>query len=59
MKWLGKYAGKASQNKTLTRATLNYHVVPGQALTAAELGTKTKRALTRANQTVFFHTFKG
>ena len=55
IKWLGKFAGKAAQNKTLGRSTLNYHVVPGQALTADQIGrSNTTRAMTRANETVFF-----
>lgn len=56
IKWLGKYAGKAAQNASLARSTLNYHVVPGQALTAEQLGAQggVARALTRANETVYF-----
>lgn len=54
IKWLGKYAGKAAQNATLARSTLNYHVVPGKALTTDDLGTSVNRSLTRANETVYF-----
>lgn len=53
IRWLGKYAGKAGQNATLARSTLNYYVVPGMALTADEVGKKETRALTRANETVY------
>ncbi len=51
---MGKYAGIAVQNRTLMLTTLNYHIVPGQALTADQIGNTTTRALTRANETLFF-----
>ncbi len=46
--------GKAAQNRTLAASTLNYHVVPGQTLTADEVGSSITRAMTRANETIFF-----
>lgn len=53
IRWLGKYAGKAAQNATLTRSTLNYHVLPGKVLTAEEVGKKHTKSLTRAGETLF------
>lgn len=53
IRWLGKYAGKAAQNATLTRSTLNYHVLPGEVLTAEEVGKKHTKSLTRAGETLF------
>lgn len=53
MKWFGKYAGRAMQNETFMRSALNYHVIPGQALKAEDIAAGS-RALTRANETVFF-----
>lgn len=53
MRWFGKYAGKAVQNTTFMTSALNYHVVPGTAMTAEQM-TKADRQLTRANQTVYF-----
>jgi hypothetical protein len=58
VKWLGKYAGKAAQNQSLARSTLNYHLVPGMALTTDQLGTNVTRALSGANETVYFWTSK-
>jgi hypothetical protein len=54
VKRLGKYAGKAAQNRTLGLSTLNYHIVPGQVLTAAQIGSNITRAMTRANETIYF-----
>jgi uncharacterized surface protein with fasciclin (FAS1) repeats len=52
---LGRFAGKAAQNATLARSTLNYHVVPGRALTAEDLLKGTiNRTLSRANETLYF-----
>eukprot|EP00878_Enallax_costatus_P001094 GHUV01001231.1.p1 GENE.GHUV01001231.1~~GHUV01001231.1.p1 ORF type:complete len:285 (+),score=41.27 GHUV01001231.1:217-1071(+) len=34
---LGKYVGLAAQNETLQNQTYNYHIIPGRALTAADL----------------------
>jgi uncharacterized surface protein with fasciclin (FAS1) repeats len=51
---LGKYAGKAAQNRTLGLSTLNYHIVPGQVLTADQIGSNVTRAMTRANETIYF-----
>ncbi len=48
------HAGKAAQNKTLGLSTLNYHIIPGQVLTADQIGNTTTRAMTRANETLFF-----
>jgi hypothetical protein len=57
---LGRFAGKAAQNATLARSTLNYHVVPGRALTAEDLLKGTiNRTLSRANETLYFWREKG
>jgi hypothetical protein len=53
MRWFGKYAGKAAQNATFLRTALDYHTVPGKALTAEQIA-KGGKELTRANQTVYF-----
>lgn len=34
---LGRYVGLAAQNETLQNDTYNYHIIPGRALTAADL----------------------
>lgn len=52
MRWFGKYAGKAVQNTTFMHSALNYHVVPGRALTAKQIGEPSK-LLTRANETLY------
>ena len=53
MKWFGKYAGKAVQNTTFMHGALSYHVIPGKALTAADIS-KGGKAMTRANETMYF-----
>lgn len=53
LKWLGKYAGKAVQNTTFMHHGLNFHVIPGQALTTDQIA-KGGRQLTRANETLYF-----
>lgn len=53
-----KYAGKAVQNTTFMHSALNYHVVPGRAMTADQIA-KGGRALTRANETIYFWKFAG
>jgi uncharacterized surface protein with fasciclin (FAS1) repeats len=53
IRMLGKYAGLAAQNATLASSTLNYHVVPGAALTADDVGAEATRVMTRANQTLY------
>jgi uncharacterized surface protein with fasciclin (FAS1) repeats len=52
---LGPYVGLAAQNATLTAATYNYHVIPGVALTAAQL-TQLNQSNTRANETLWIWT---
>jgi uncharacterized surface protein with fasciclin (FAS1) repeats len=34
---LGSYAGLLASNETMVKEVLNYHVVPGKALKAADL----------------------
>eukprot|EP00879_Flechtneria_rotunda_P013654 GHRR01014264.1.p1 GENE.GHRR01014264.1~~GHRR01014264.1.p1 ORF type:complete len:267 (+),score=42.14 GHRR01014264.1:526-1326(+) len=50
---LGKYVGIATQNQTLQATVFNYHVVPGQALTTADLQ-RLDNITTCANETLWF-----
>eukprot|EP00879_Flechtneria_rotunda_P014543 GHRR01015198.1.p1 GENE.GHRR01015198.1~~GHRR01015198.1.p1 ORF type:complete len:265 (+),score=83.45 GHRR01015198.1:285-1079(+) len=52
-KGLGKYVGIVGQNATLQDSIFNYHVVPGQVLTPADLS-KLQNKTTRANETLWF-----
>jgi hypothetical protein len=49
---LGRYAGRAAQDKSTVSTTLEYHVVPRRALSAAQVGAL-NRTLTAANETLF------
>ncbi|WIA19159.1 hypothetical protein OEZ85_003805 [Tetradesmus obliquus] len=55
---LGKYAGIAAQNDSLQSATFNYHVIPGKALTSADL-MKLDSLNTRAKETLWVLHRKG
>lgn len=60
MKNLGKFVGLASQNASLQATTFNYHVIPGRALTAAQLAKLAPpRVMTRANETLYVWTRGG
>lgn len=54
LKRLGKYAGLMAQNTTLMNSVVNYPMVPGMALTADQIGRNITRAMTRANETIYF-----
>ena len=49
---LGKYVGLAAQNETLQNQTYNYHIIPGRALTAADL-MDMNQAVTRSGETLY------
>eukprot|EP00775_Hariotina_reticulata_P012298 gene12298-12434_t len=49
---LKQFVGLAAGNVSLQRSTFNYHIIPGKALTAADL-MRLNSTTTRANETLY------
>jgi len=49
---LKQFVGLAAGNASLQRTTFNYHIIPGRAITSADL-MKLNNTNTRANQTLY------